>query len=173
MNEQEARPLDKRPFVFVNVPRSIIPEYDWLDKYYRLDPVVRYIAEQVGTETILGNTLIHPASLHFAFRGIQRKRIPDEQLVRYLQESTYRSAIENIELHGVERNPDGNKFHFVPSDPRLAIAYSLPREETEVGLLIISREEGLLIDNVSQRARPCNGNTFKTLHVGTIQLQLI
>lgn len=152
----------KTPMLVVTLPQELIPPAPRnvvLSPDYR--PMVKYLVQQLPEDSELRNALKHPKE--YAFRGLTRTDDPE----------LLTTTINDIQEYGIDRGgPNGDKTWYAIG--YYGLEHAIPKNLSRVGFLIISRRDGMY----QKRRSWLNGtavrppHTFKSLHIGTIQLRL-
>lgn len=100
----------------------------------------------------------------FAFRG----------LIRTIGSKEYDETIHSIEEQGVDRGGPNREKTWFDDEPDFPFQKAIPHDQQKVGLLIISKSEGMINmwgeDYPTEGVKLKEGHSFKDLHVGTIQI---
>lgn len=158
--------LGRKPFIHCVLPLTELPTHDYgsglgLPMNPDFTRVVNFISNRIGAEEELRLALERPAG--FAFRGF----------TRVVGSEAYESTIRSIEEHGVDRGgPNGNKTWFNEGEIDLSLMFAIPQQKRKVGFLIIFKAEGMTWgdDFSTEGVRLKEGYSFKSLHVGTVQI---
>lgn len=157
--------LGGKPFLHCVLPLAELPIHDHGSRMgLPMNPdftrAVAFISDKISTGE-LRLALEKPTS--FAFRG----------LTRVLGSKEYEATIHSIEEYGVDRGGPNTDKTWFGDELDLPLRFAIPRRQQQVGLLIVSRAEGMIIwgdDFSKEGVRLKEGYSFKDLHVGTIQI---
>lgn len=160
---------EEKPWYEVTIPLDRIPSNrrgrELVIPNYK--PLVKFITEQLPSDSEIAHALLHPKN--YAFRGLRRPLSRPDLLKQVRQ---------TITQHGLDRGgPNGERTWFEKGSYITPFILSLSTDWPIDfrNYLIVSRREGM-----KQKYRSwINGTglkpgyTFKDLHVGTVEMQVV
>lgn len=166
--------------ITATLPPELIPPQKPAETAYdyapRLGNLISYLGEALPTDSVLHQAFAYPNRFIpgrlFGFRGITRRFPPNIPIREDRPDSTLEASIHSIKENGIEK-PHSMKAWFA-SDPKIALAFCLPKDETEIGLIIVSNKAGMVPSEYYEDDgdAPKKGLSFRQLYFGTIALTL-